>query len=232
MRSFANTRFLCSALFALAACGGDGATPAVDVDDATENACACELSWEVDSVTPCIAAPTLSNPPLIYSSYPDQADNDVASDPGGDALPDCDAYVAFPQPVPSEPWATHRFRSTCDGQATLCVALKHGQAEEASEDDCLIMEHCFDVDYQDVGEVVELPPLPAWSGQDGDCNEAYYYEGGYVEFRATGGIGCSDRADVRRIQMCPSFCTTKSPLTEAEIAECNKCVGSSLQTDF
>jgi hypothetical protein len=206
------------------ACDTGGATGS-DLDASTQSAsCGCELTWEVDSVVPCIAPPALSNPSLIYSTRPDVKGD---GDDNGDALPDCDPYVGFPQPVPEQAWSAQRLRSTCGGSARLCVALKHGSSDAPTDDDCVVTEHCFDVDYQTPGEIMELEPLPGWSADDAECSNAYYNDGGYVEFRAAGEIGCDGRPQVRRVQMCPNYCQPDS-----EQPECQQCATSRLASDF
>lgn len=204
---------------ALAGCDSDAKQ--LDQDASSATACECELTWEVDSVVPCIAPPSISLPSIIFSSHADE--------PGGDAdsIPDCNAAQDFPQPVPSEPWSKHRIRASCAGSVNLCVALKHGKADSASESDCTVMEHCFETAYDVAGKVLELPALPGWSATDGECSNQFHDEGGYVEFRGEGELGCEGKPRVKRVQLCPSECAT-----DPDSSVCKNCGNAGLSSDF
>jgi hypothetical protein len=208
----------------LAGCDGDPADLSQDASSAT--ACECALTWEVDSVVPCIAPKSISFPSIIFSSH---ADEGKPSNGSGDedTVPDCNAAVSFPQPVPPEPWSKQRIQAQCAGSANLCVSLKSGKAKEASDADCSIMEHCFDADYDVAGKVVELDELPGWAATDAACSNAFSESGGYVEFRVEGDLGCEDRPRVRRVQICPTKCGA-----DPEHSDCKNCGNAQLSAAF
>ena len=173
-------------------------------------AAACELDWKVANVAPCIAAPTLELPPLIYSSHLNSA-----------GVAECEPYGGFPQPVPADPWSEQSVIADATGDARLCVALKQGVAQEASDDDCTLFEQCTDVSYTESGEKVSIPPLMAWAASDEACSRKYYAEGGYLELRIeSDALGCDDANDVTRYQFCPLDC---DPNGDASREECKNC---------
>lgn len=177
------------------ACSGDASEP---LDGSVDNAkVACELDWQVDSVVPCIAAPTLSEPPLIYSSHVN-----------AEGLPSCDPYVGFPQPVPEDAWSSQRLIAETAGTAELCISIKQGKADAPTASDCALFTHCEQVSYPEAGTSLDLPDLPGWSAQDEACARAYYDNGGYVELKVTSSeLGCGEGGEqVSRVQMCPNDC--------------------------
>ncbi len=145
-----------------------------------------------------------------------------------DQIPDCNAAVDFPQPVPSEPWSRQRITSACTGDVRLCVSLKHGDAENPTDSDCEIMEYCFDAAYESAGKTLELPDLPGWSATDADCSNKFF-EKGYVEFRGDGELGCNNVPRINRVQICPAKCATEA---EKDSKECKKCGTARLRSSF
>lgn len=174
----------------------DGDKEALD-GSASPAQTACEVNWEIESVVPCVAKPTLTEPPLIYSSHLDAAGN-----------PACDPYIGFPQPVPDEPWSEQSVIAEVTGDARLCISMKQGKADAPTDDDCTLFEHCADVVYETEGVRQALPPIPAWAASDEACSRSYYAEGGYIELRASSSaLGCAEGGDqIKRIQMCPLDC--------------------------
>ena len=206
LRSLLGAAALCLA----AACSAESQN--TDLDSSVDNATAsCELKWGVDNVVPCIAAPDLlrspPTPALIYSSHLVDA-----KDENGKAIKQaqCEPYVGFPQPTPKDAWSPQRVRGETAGEGTLCISLKHGQADKPSDADCTLVERCVEVSYDTPGETRELPALEGWSASDADCSNSYYETGGYVELRITSDqLGCSEAGDdVKRIQFCPPGCKT------------------------
>ena len=165
-------------------------------------ACRCFSSgkWMLSNLSPCIY---IGNETWLYSS---------TLNPDGSL--DCGTAVGEPPALPDGTWSTSALNVDCAGEFTLCFSIKAGDIADRSEDDCVLMEVCTDVVYEQAGVDQPLPPLPAWRSLDNACAEAFYTRGGYGEMSVLGeSVECEaiDDGDggryvFHRTNYCPPSC--------------------------
>jgi hypothetical protein len=177
--------------------------------------CGCKTSWQVDNLDPCWDLPRdATGTPAPYSSHFD-ADAGMAA---------CEAWQGFPHAVPNTPWSAQRLQGSCGGTATLCLVVKQGDVKNPKADDCQLAKLCNDVDYKDVGQLMELPPLPGWAGTDAKCAKDFYDNGGYFEMVAKdyslGDCFKGTEDVIGRVPFCPVKC---SDMSNAGLPECETC---------
>jgi hypothetical protein len=205
-----------SLAFAAFACGDDNAGVRTGEDPVTVGECACRLEAKFENLSVCASPTTPNAPSHVFSSSWNATTK----------KPVCEAWQQ-PQPIPSQLWSkTVEVRSACIGNGQLCVALKAGDAKALSADDCEITRYCADVAYPTAGQIVELPPVPAWAASTA-CSARYEQLGGYLELNvASTQLGCGSNA-VERVQLCPPRCFD-NPMA----AGCDICSDGSLAATF
>lgn len=202
----------------LAACHGGGASGGRAGDDDTDagealvGGCECALDWQIDNLSVCVVRKTGFTPASVYSSHLDL-----------NAMPQCDPSRTPPQPVPIDPWSSHRIKSACAGTGQLCVALKQGTLDAAGglSSTCTLFERCSDVDYVTPGQALELPPLAAWTVVDASCANSYDESTGFFEFRLASDVfscGAENPNLITRRPSCPPGCDL-----EPEAERCRVC---------
>lgn len=160
-------------------------------------ACDCPVDWAIDNSALCVAPHTSYSPPIIFSSYLDDAGKVT-----------CPATQRFPQPLSSEAWSPQHINSRCTGQGTLTMRVRAGSSKNAQADDCILDEQTFDFDYSQANRASELPALAAFSADDEACSRDFEERGGYFEFRIVSDkLGCgAPEEKVNRIDICLAAC--------------------------
>lgn len=173
---------------------------------ATRGAAACECfsagRWEIDNLNPCF----VNNGQAAVSTFINESG--VAQCPTQIQLP--------PQPEPGTSWSTDRLTVDCAGRFELCYAIRAGNFEAPSDQDCVIAESCVETWYPEANTRLELPALPAWTSSDTTCIQSFIANGGYGEMSVLGlSIECDEiqaedggRLVFNRVRYCPSMCNS------------------------
>jgi hypothetical protein len=197
----------------LAACSSD-----TSVEQTEEPVtCECPIEWVVDNTTVCGAPSEAStegnHPPLIYSTVVE-----------ANGAPACGTEPeTFPPPVPAAPWSKQRISSMCGGSGMLCVSLRQGDWEHPKDDDCVLARQCTAFTYEGGGQILELPPLSAWTVSDAACAYKFEANDGYLEFENDSNLGCEA---VIQKRLCPLSCAT-----DRNTEECQTCL-SEIEPSF
>ena len=138
----------------------------------------------------------------------------------------CGSMPTDPLAVPDEDWSTSTLNVDCAGQFTLCFTIKAGDVKNPQDSDCVVMEVCRDVFYEEAGVDQPLPSLPAWSSSDSACARAFRDTGGYGEMSVLGlsiecdaiDDGTGDRYVFNRINYCAPSC--QQDMSMPGCAEC------------
>ena len=91
-----------------------------------------------------------------------------------------------PNPEPGTDWSTNRLTVDCEGQFELCYTLRAGDEANPQPTDCELVSVCVQVWYDTVDQVMELPPLPAWTSSNTTCAAQFANTGGYGEMSVIG----------------------------------------------
>jgi hypothetical protein len=182
------------ALVLLSGCSEDGKTK---TQSASVASCDCAIDWAIDNTALCVAPHTSYSPPVIFSSYLDEAGTLV-----------CDKTLRFPQPVPSAAWSAQTISSRCAGKGTLTLRIRPGKAKDASAADCILTEQSVAFDYSQANKQLALPDVAGWSAKDEACSRAFEQEGGYFEFRVESDqLGCGEADEkVNYVDICLATC--------------------------
>jgi hypothetical protein len=133
-----------------------------------------------------------------------------------DGTLDCGSAVGEPPALPDGAWSTSAINVDCAGEFTLCFTIKAGDIAERKADDCVVMEVCSDVVYEEARVDQMLTDLPAWRSLDSACADEFYTRGGYGEMSVLGeSVECEaiDDGDggryvFHRTNYCPPSCQT------------------------
>ncbi|MBI2893596.1 MAG: hypothetical protein HYY06_08580 [Deltaproteobacteria bacterium] len=181
-------------------------------------ACMCfsEGRWEIDNLSPCFVV--YPDGTYAVSSY---------MGAGGQATCPTPPNNPPPEPQPGEDWSTNRLTVDCAGQFELCYALRAGDAENPTDQDCVVASICTEAWYEEAGVEEELPPLPGWSGDDPDCAERFAQDGGYGEMSVVGlSVECDEISDdgdpyvFNRVPYCPLDCNERP--NDADCVNCGQ----------
>jgi hypothetical protein len=121
----------------------------------------------------------------------------------------------------------------CGGTGQICVAVRAGDADHLSDDDCTLATVCSDLTYDTPGKTSDATGLPGWTASSAACAERKETLGAYLEFTLhSATLGCGMGADqTTRIPVCPARCATEQP--DAGDVECpSKCYGASILAQF
>ncbi len=120
-----------------------------------------------------------------------------------------------PPPVPSSPWSENRLTVDCTGSFELCFMIKAGDYDAPGAEDCTVGGSCVQVWIDTPGTTQELPPLPAWLGEDTACAENFRDTGGYGEMTVHGlSLACDEIGTAvtpyvfNRMKYCAAGCTS------------------------
>lgn len=175
------------------------------VEGATEGpeACGCFSTgrWALSNLSPCIFRG--SSGTWLYSSKLK-----------GDGSLDCGTITSEPPPVPDGAWSTSSLNVDCEGQFTLCFTIKAGDVTNPQPTDCVVMEVCNDITYEEARVDQPLPDLPSWRSLDTECAGQFDMRGGYGEMSVLGeSIECDQVDDgdggrlvFHRTNYCPPSC--------------------------
>jgi hypothetical protein len=175
------------------------------VQGATEGpeACGCFSSgrWALSNLSPCIFRGATNT--WLYSSKLN-----------ADGTLNCGTITAEPPPVPDGIWSTSSLNVDCEGQFTLCFTIKAGDVTNPQDNDCVVMEVCNDVNYEEARADQTLPDLPAWRSLDSACAGQFDTRGGYGEMSVLGESVECDQVDdgaggryvFHRTNYCPPSC--------------------------
>ncbi len=175
---------------------------------ATRGPAACNCfsagSWVLDNLSPCFV--TYGATTYAVSTFIDPGTH-MAACPT--ALP----MTPPPTPEPGTNWTTNRLQVDCAGQFRLCYTLKAGDAMAPTAADCTVAQVCTDAWYPTRDAMLELPPLPSWTGADSACAGRFNTSGGYGEMSVDGtSIECDPVGDMgaayvfNRVSYCPASC--------------------------
>ena len=147
------------------------------VEGATSGAeafrCFSKGRWAFSNLSPCIYRGNEGT--WLYSSKL----ND-------DGSLNCGSVPDEPPAVPDGIWSTSTLNVDCAGQFTLCFTIKAGDVKNPEDSDCVVMETCHDVFYEEAGADQMLPDLPSWSSPDSACAADFDARGGYGEMSVLG----------------------------------------------
>lgn len=165
------------------------------------DACRCFSSgmWKLSNLSPCIYRGTDT---WLYSSKLNE-----------DGTLNC-GVASEPPALPEGIWSTSTLNVDCAGQFTLCFTIKAGDVNNPSPDDCVVMETCHDVFYEEARVDQMLPDLPSWRSLDNACARDFDMRGGYGEMSVLGeSIECDEIDDgsggryiFHRTNYCPPSC--------------------------
>jgi len=155
-------------------------------EDATTGpeACRCFSSgmWKLSNLSPCIYRGTDT---WLYSSKLN-----------ADGTLNCGSVPTEPPAMLEGIWSTSTLNVDCAGQFTLCFTIKAGDVANPSADDCVVMETCHDVFYEEARVDQVLADLPSWRSLDNACAEAFDMRGGYGEMSVLGeSVECDEIDD-------------------------------------
>jgi len=166
------------------------------------DACRCFSNgrWSLSNLSPCIYRGTST---WLYSST-------LSAE--GTLL--CGEAPTEPPAMPEDSWSTSAINVDCAGQFTLCFTIKAGDVNNRSDDDCVVIEVCSDVIYEEEGVDQMLADLPAWRSLDNECAAQFDTRGGYGEMSVLGeSIECDEIDDgfggrfvFHRTNYCPPSC--------------------------
>jgi len=174
------------------------------VEGATEgpDACRCFSSgkWALSNLSPCIFRGTDT---WLYSSKLN-----------ADGTLNCGTVSEEPPPMLEGSWSTSSINVDCAGEFTLCFTIKAGDVNNPQDDDCVLMEICNDVVYEQARTDQVLPDLPSWRSLDNACAAQFDTVGGYGEMSVLGeSIECDEVDDgsggryvFHRTNYCPPSC--------------------------
>ena len=175
----------------------------VEGASASPEACRCFSSgrWSLSNLSPCIYRGAST---WLYSS----------TLTAGGTLNCGEAPITEPPALSEGSWSTSAINVDCAGQFTLCFTIKAGDVNNRSEDDCVVIEVCSDVVYEEAGVDQVLADLPAWRSPDDGCAAQFDTRGGYGEMSVLGeSIECDaiDDGDggryvFHRTNYCPPSC--------------------------
>ena len=170
-------------------------------------------TWQLSNLSPCIYKGAAGT--YLYSSTLSAA-----------GAIQCGENVPDPPPKPIEDWSSSQLSVDCAGQFKLCYAIKAGDVDNPSSNDCTVMQTCVDVWYPEAGQMLALPPLPSWVSSDTNCAAQFDSGGGYGEMTVIGeSIEC-DKVDdgmgnpyvFHRTDYCPPSCQATP-----DTPECKAC---------
>lgn len=186
-------------------------------------ACRCfaEGTWEIDNLSPCFWTDSTTKEVFATSTVIVDPETGMSDCPGVPTL-----ASGEPPPVPPSPWSTSRISVDCPGRYELCYAVKAGDRDNPSPDDCTLVQVCVETWYEPTtpGAPQELPLLPAWSSDDSDCALEFQLYGGYGEMTVQGlSVECDvvDDGDGHpypfdRRRYCPVACSDDPTLPECQ----------------
>lgn len=169
-----------------------------------KDACACfsKGRWDIDNVVPCF----VEIAPGKFAAVSTEAGNCPAS-----------LSSLSPGQMPKAPtggtWSKDRLSADCAGHFKLCYAIKAGDVNAPSPNDCVVAKSCVDTDYKAANVTQALPDLPHWATTDSVCATKFQASGGYAEMSVIGeSVRCDEVSDegkplvFRRNGFCPSVC--------------------------